>query len=55
MRIIKVNEKYNGKKLSNFLFDNFDGLINNTFNKALRKKDIRKIAWDISVNSNLAE
>lgn len=50
MRIVKVNEKYNGKKLSNFLFDNFDGLTNNTFNKALRKKDIR--INDVRVSDN---
>lgn len=55
MRIIKVNEKYNGKKLSNFLFDNFDGLINNTFNKALRKKDIRINDVRVSENKTVYE
>ena len=55
MRIIKVNEKYNGKKLSNFLFDNFDGLTNNTFNKALRKKDIRINDVRVSENKTVYE
>ena len=50
MKVIKVNEKYNGKKLSQFLFDNFDGLTNNTFNKALRKKDIRINGIRVSEN-----
>ena len=55
MRIIKVNEKYNGKKLSNFLFDNFDVLTNNTFNKALRKKDIRINDVRVSENKTVYE
>jgi 23S rRNA pseudouridine955/2504/2580 synthase len=55
MRIIKINEKYNGKKLSNFLFDNFDGLTNNTFNKALRKKDIRVNDVRVSENKTVYE
>lgn len=55
MRIIKVNEKYNGKKLSNFLFDNFEGLTNNTFNKALRKKDIRINDVRVSENKTVYE
>ena len=50
MKVIKVNEKYNRKKLSQFLFDNFDGLTNNTFNKALRKKDIRINGIRVSEN-----
>ena len=41
MKILKVNEKYNNKKLINFLQDNFDGLTTSTIYKALRKKDIR--------------
>lgn len=53
MRILNVNEKYNGKKLSNCLFDNFDGLTNNTFNKALRKKDIRINNIRISENKTI--
>lgn len=55
MRTIKVNEKYNGKKLNNFLFDNFEGLTNNTFNKALRKKDIRINDVRVSENKTVYE
>ena len=55
MRNIVVNEKYNGKKLSQFLFDNFDGLTNNTFNKALRKKDIRINDTRVSENKTIYE
>jgi 23S rRNA pseudouridine955/2504/2580 synthase len=55
MRIIKVNQKYNGKKLSQFLFDSFDGLTNNTFNKALRKKDIRVNDVRVSENQTIHE
>ncbi len=55
MRILKVIKKYNGKKLSNLLFDNFDGLTNNTFNKALRKKDIRINDVRISENKTVYE
>ncbi|MCR5147203.1 MAG: RluA family pseudouridine synthase [Clostridia bacterium] len=55
MRILKVNEKYNGKKLSSFLFDSFDGLTNNTFNKALRKKDIRINNIRVSENKTIYE
>lgn len=51
MKVVKVGKKYNGKKLSNFLFDSFDGLTNNTFNKALRKKDIR--INDVKVSENM--
>ncbi len=50
MKSIVVSEKYNGKKLSQFLFDSFNGLTNNTFNKALRKKDIR--INDVKVSEN---
>ena len=53
MRIIKVTEKYNEKKLSSLLFDNYDGLTNNTFNKALRKKDIRVNNIRISENTTV--
>lgn len=55
MKSIVVNEKYNGKKLSQFLFDNFDGLTNNTFNKALRKKDIRINNTRVSENKTIYE
>lgn len=55
MKTIKVNKKNDGKKLSNFLFDNFDGLTNNTFNKALRKRDIRINNIKISENQTIYE
>lgn len=55
MRIEIVNEKYNGKKLSNFLFDKFEGLSNNTFNKALRKKDIRINDVRVAENKTIYE
>ena len=41
MKILTVNEKYNNKKLDKVIFDNFPNLKENTFYKALRKKDIR--------------
>lgn len=41
MKKIIVNEKYHHKKLKNFLLDVFPNLNQNTFYKALRKKDIR--------------
>lgn len=50
MKKLVVNKKYNGKKLSAFLMDNFNGLSLNTIYKALRKKDIR--INDIKVNEN---
>lgn len=51
MKKLVVNKKYNGKKLSSFLLDSFDGLSINTIYKALRKKDI--IINNIRVNENL--
>lgn len=41
MRNIIVDEKFNNKKLSDFLYFNFNGLSKNTLYKAFRKKDIR--------------
>ena len=41
MQKLIVESKYNNKKLSTFLFSHFSGLSKTTFNKALRKKDIR--------------
>ncbi len=41
MKKLIVNEKYNGKKLNNFLFGNIANLNNNMFFKLLRKKDIK--------------
>lgn len=55
MKTLIVNNKFNGKKLSQFLFDNFDGLTNNTFNKALRKKDIRINNIRVSENKTIYE
>ena len=55
MKNLIVSKKYNNKKLSNFLFDNFDGLTNNSFNKALRKKDIRINDVRVSENKTIFE
>ena len=55
MKNLIVSKKYNNKKLSNFLFDNFDGLTNNNFNKALRKKDIRINDVRVSENKTIFE
>ena len=41
MKNLKVTEKYNNKKLVNFLLDNIDGLSTSTIYKTLRKKDIK--------------
>lgn len=41
MQKLIVEPKFNGKKLSNFLYSHFNGLSSSTFYKALRKKDIR--------------
>ena len=41
MKKIIVNEKYNNKKLNNFILDNFKNLNRNVLFKALRQKDIR--------------
>ena len=51
MRKIKVTEKYDGKKLVNFILDNFKSLNQNVLYKALRKKDIRDN--DIKINENV--
>ena len=51
MKILIVEEKYNEKKLNSFLFDKFNSLSNNTFYKALRKKDIR--INDVKINDNV--
>lgn len=55
MKILKVTNKYNGKKLNNFLYDNFNGLTNNTLQKALRKKDIRINDIRVSENKTIYE
>lgn len=41
MKNLIVTNKYNNKKLMNFLLDNFDGLTTSIFYKTLRKKDIK--------------
>ena len=41
MRKIKVTEKYDGKKLNNFILDTFSALNKNMLFKALRQKDIK--------------
>ena len=55
MRKIIVNEKYNNKKLNNFILDSFPNLNKNTLFKALRKKDIRvngkRVSEDILINT----
>lgn len=55
MRKLIVNEKYNDKKLNNFILDSFPALNKNTLFKALRKKDIRvngkRITEDILVHT----
>lgn len=55
MKILIVTKKYNGKKLNDFLFDNFNGLTNNTLYKALRKKDIRINDVRVSENTTIYE
>ena len=51
MKNLVVNEKFNNKKLSTFLFSEFPNLSQNTFYKALRKKDIRMN--DIKISDNI--
>ena len=56
MRKLVVDKKFNNKKLSEFLYYNFNGLSKNTLYKAFRKKDIRinnvKISEDCLVTFN---
>lgn len=53
MRKLIVNQKYDKKKLNNFILDSFPNLNKNTLFKALRKKDIRinnsKVSSDTTV------
>ena len=55
MRKLIVNEKYNNKKLNNFILDSFPNLNKNTLFKALRKKDIRingkRVSEDITIQT----
>jgi len=50
MQKLIVEQKFNNKKLSSFLYSHFNGLSHSTFYKALRKKDIR--INDIRVNED---
>lgn len=50
MKTFIINEKNNNKKLDKVLFDTFPNLKQNTFYKALRKKDIRVNDKRISEN-----
>ena len=51
MQILKVDQKYDGKKLNTFLLDKFPCLKQGTIYKALRKKDIR--INDVRINDNV--
>lgn len=55
MRKLIVNEKYNNKKLNNFILDSFPNLNKNTLFKSLRKKDIRingkRISEDVLIHT----
>ena len=53
MRKIKVTDKYNGKKLNNFILDTFPALNKNMLFKALRQKDIKKNGSRIKENIDL--
>ena len=50
MKELTVDQKYDGKKLFDFLMDNFNGLSLNSIYKAIRKKDIR--INEIKIDSN---
>ena len=55
MRKIKVTEKYNHKKLNNFILDTFPALNKNMLFKALRQKDIKingvRVKENIDINT----
>ena len=55
MRKLIVNEKYNKKKLNNFILDSFPNLNKNTLFKALRKKDIKingkRVSEDLQIHT----
>lgn len=53
MKILIVSEKFNNKKLGNFLLTSIEGLTSSTFYKLLRKKDIRINGKRISENCNV--
>lgn len=51
MKILKITEKYNNKKLNSVILKEFSNLNINILYKALRKKDIR--VNDIKVSENI--
>lgn len=53
MRKLIVNEKYNNKKLNNFILDSFPLLSKNSLFKALRKKDIRINGTRVSTDNTI--
>lgn len=53
MRKLIVNEKYNNKKLNNFILDSFPNLNKNTLFKSLRKKDIKINNVRVSENTTI--
>lgn len=55
MKKLIVNQKYNGKKLNNFLLDYLPNLSSNLFYKTLRKKDIKINGKRISENVTIHE
>ena len=55
MKTLIVPKNYNEKKLNTFLFDNFNGLTNNTLHKTLRKKDIKINNIRVSENKTIYE
>ena len=56
MQILKVEEKFNNKKICDYILYKFPALNRNTLYKALRKKDIRlndiKISDNIDIHTN---
>ena len=50
MEKLIVDKKFDNKKLSDFLYSNFNGLTKNTLYKAFRKKDIR--INDVKINED---
>lgn len=55
MREIRVNKKYDNKKLNTFLLDSFNNLSPNNLYKALRKKDVRINNVKVSTNETIHE
>lgn len=54
MKKLFVTDKYNGKKLSKFVLDSYPYLSYNTFNKALRQKDIKIDGKRINKDCNIS-